>query len=73
MAFFLSLKKLFASYGIADHMCSPVVGTQADKITVDNPFDQSGIRPSIDVGRYLCSSLLVILLEFLLLTFYNSD
>ncbi|KAM1771357.1 hypothetical protein ACFX11_046188 [Malus domestica] len=30
----------------------------ADKITVDNPFYQIGIRPSIDVGRYLCSSLL---------------
>ncbi|XP_050160317.1 uncharacterized protein LOC126633806 [Malus sylvestris] len=30
----------------------------ADKITVDNPFNQIGIRPSIDVGRYLCSSLL---------------
>ncbi|KAB2613262.1 serine/threonine-protein phosphatase 6 regulatory subunit 3-B-like [Pyrus ussuriensis x Pyrus communis] len=30
----------------------------ADKITVDKPFGQIGIRPSIDVGRYLCSSLL---------------
>ncbi|KAM2060890.1 hypothetical protein TB2_046014 [Malus domestica] len=30
----------------------------ADKITVDNPFYQIGIRPSIEVGRYLCSSLL---------------
>ncbi|TQD80619.1 hypothetical protein C1H46_033798 [Malus baccata] len=30
----------------------------ADKITVDNPFYQIGNRPSIDVGRYLCSSLL---------------